>query len=313
MRAMRFLTPCVLLLAVACAHTPAPSSTSTSTPATTAPAATTLPSMEPPATPKPGWLMVYRADTLMRQGKHAEALPLYQQAWAAGNRKGDTAYSAACAAALEGRKDEAMTWLERSVENGFRDAEWMKQDEDLSSLRELPAFTALLAKLPTLPPHAEEGGGGNPELQRLMAEDQADRRPPAGPITPDHWKQIAERDQQRRQRVSELLDAGAAKTGADFFAAALVFQHGNALEDYARARELAAEAARRGHPRGLWLTAAAWDRWLMKAGQPQRFGTQYQLDKATGKMSLYPVDPAVTDAERERWGVPPLAEIRPQM
>lgn len=51
----------------------------------------------------------------------------------------------------------------------------------------------------------------------------------------------------------------------------------------------------------------------MKAGQPQRFGTQYQLDKATGKMSLYPVDPSVTDAERERWGMPPLAEIRPQM
>jgi tetratricopeptide (TPR) repeat protein len=267
--------------------------------------------MEPPASPPPGWLMVHRAESLMKQGKSAEALSLYQQAWASGNRGESTAYSAACAAALEGRKEEAMTWLERSVENGYRDAEWMKQDEDLASLRELPAFTALLARIPTFPPREEEGG--NPELKRLMDEDQADRRPPVGSISPDHWKQIAERDRQRRQRVSELLGAGAAKTGADFFAAALVFQHGDKLEDYARARELAAEAARRGHPRGLWLTAAAWDRWLMRAGQPQRFGTQYTLDKASGKMNLYPVDPAVTDAERSRWGMLPLEELRPKM
>ena len=64
---------------------------------------------------------------------------------------------------------------------------------------------------------------------------------------------------------------------------------------------------------GLWLTAATWDRWLMQAGQPQRFGTQYQFDPATKKMRLYPVDPSVTDAERERWGFPPLAETPQSM
>lgn len=113
--------------------------------------------------------------------------------------------------------------------------------------------------------------------------------------------------------MNELLAQGAAKTGADYLAAALVFQHGNTLEDFAKARELAAEAARKGNPAGLWLTAAAWDRWLMTAGKPQRFGTQYKLDEATKQMRLYPADPTVTDEERERWGFPPLAEIPPSM
>ncbi|WP_257451081.1 TPR end-of-group domain-containing protein [Archangium lipolyticum] len=304
---MRSFAPCLLLLAVACAHSPAPSSTPAGTESS---AAATLPDLEPPSTPPPGWLQVHRADALMKQHKPAEALPLYRQAWEAGNREDGTAYSAACAAALQGQKDEAMTWLTRSVEGGFRDTEWMKQDEDLSSLRELPAFTALVDRIATLPASAQEDA--NPEMKRLMDEDQADRRG-ASLSNPEQFKQIAERDRQRRQRVGELLDAGAAKTGADFFAAALVFQHGNALEDYARARELAAEAARRGHPHALWLTAAAWDRWLMRAGKPQRFGTQYRPDPATKQMRLYPVDPAVTDAERARWGFPPLAELSPGM
>ena len=46
----------------------------------------------------------------------------------------------------------------------------------------------------------------------------------------------------------------------------------------------------------------------MRLGKPQRFGTQYRLD--AGKWVLYAVDPAVTDEERQRWGVPPLAQAR---
>jgi hypothetical protein len=268
--------------------------------------------MEPPASPPPGAKWVRRAEKLMEEKAPDQALPLYQQAWDAGDRRQNIAYGAACAAALLGRKGEAMTWLERSVELGFRDMEWMKQDTDLTSIHAEQAFTALMARIPTLPV-AVKDEGSHPELMRLGDEDQTDRRGDNAPSSPEEWKQVTERDRQRRQRVRELLDAGAVKTGADFFAAALVFQHGDTLEDYARARELAAEAARKGHPVGLWLTAAAWDRWLRQAGQPQRFGTQYTLDEATKQMRLDPVDPSVTDAERERWGFPPLAEIPQSM
>jgi hypothetical protein len=188
----------------------------------------------------------------------------------------------------------------------------MKEDEDLLPLSGEKAFNELLARIPKLPPPVQEAGG-HPELLRLVAEDQAARRNmPASP-TPEFVQQFHERDRQRRQRVDELLAAGAAKTGPDFHAAALVFQHGDTLEDFARARELAAEAARRGHPAALRLTALAWDRWLMKAGRPQRFGSQYVGDREMKQMRLYPVDPSITDEERARWGIQPLSEIPQSM
>jgi hypothetical protein len=93
---MRSFTPYLLLLAVACAHAPA-STDSSPTPTT---GSATLPHMEPPAAPPPAFLSVHRADKLMRSGKPAEALPLYLQAWEAGNQQANTAYSLACATAL---------------------------------------------------------------------------------------------------------------------------------------------------------------------------------------------------------------------
>ncbi|WP_164015309.1 tetratricopeptide repeat protein [Pyxidicoccus trucidator] len=310
---MRIHTPALLLFfAGACAHAPAATETPViaETPGASAPDAQAkapiaeLPFMEAPAAPMPGWRQVKRADALMREGKNAEALALYKEALGAGNSSANTAYSAACAMALLGQKKEALDSLSRAAELGFRDVKWMQQDTDLVSLSGEPAFTALVERIPTLP---ERHSNGNPELQRMFTEDQADRSPP--PASPEAWKAVTARDAQRRTRVKELVASGALKDAADFLAAGFIFQHGDTQEDYAMAREMGAEAARRGNPTGLWLAAAAWDRWLMNAGRPQRFGTQYRGDVQTKKMTLYPVDPSVTDEERARWGFPPLAEI----
>ncbi|NPC81121.1 hypothetical protein HPC49_23200, partial [Pyxidicoccus fallax] len=279
----------------------APATAAAAAPAT---AAAELPHMDPPAKPMPAWEVVKRADRLMGESKHAEALAAYKQALDAGNMGTRTAYSAACAAALLGQKQEALRLLALAEKHGFRNAKWMQQDEDLVSLRGEPAFTAMVQRLPTLPPpHAAQ----NAELQRLFDEDQADRSPP--PSGPEGWKVVSERDAQRRARVKELMAQDALKNGGDHLAAAFIFQHGHAQEDFAMARQLGAEAAKRGHPVGMWIAAAAWDRWLMNAGKPQRFGTQYQFDPQTKQPKLYPVDPSVSDEERARWGFPPLAEI----
>jgi transposase len=61
----------------------------------------------------------------------------------------------------------------------------------------------------------------------------------------------------------------------DYFHAAMVFQHGETLDDFWRAHELAKRGAELGHPNCRWLTAAAYDRWLMNQGKPQKYGTQY--------------------------------------
>jgi hypothetical protein len=142
----------------------------------------------------------------------------------------------------------------------------------------------------------------NEELRRVFEEDQGDR------LAEELPADMRLRDRARRKRVVELLDAGAAETGEDFFHAAMVFQHGEELADYRRAHELALRAAELGHGTGRWLAAAAHDRWLMHEGKPQKYGTQY---RGTGDgFELYEVDPATTDEERAEWNVPPLAEAR---
>lgn len=146
--------------------------------------------------------------------------------------------------------------------------------------------------------------GDNEELRTIFDADQADRR--GGDLTGDPQAQVA-RDSTRRSRVQRLLDSGAATTAADYFHAAMVFQHGGSLAAFRRAHLLANRARDLGHPVGAWLAAASFDRWLTTLGRPQHFGTQFQ-SAADGTWILLPIDPATTDDERAAWGVPSLAE-----
>lgn len=54
----------------------------------------------------------------------------------------------------------------------------------------------------------------------------------------------------------------------------------------------------------LAVCAAAFDRMRVLRGQPQKFGTARAHDGGP-----WPVDPATTDSERAKWGLPPLAEL----
>ncbi|ACB76071.1 TPR end-of-group domain-containing protein [Opitutus terrae] len=56
-------------------------------------------------------------------------------------------YNLACSLALVKRKAEALRALEKAIELGYSDGDWMQQDPDLDSLKNSPAFKALLAKL----------------------------------------------------------------------------------------------------------------------------------------------------------------------
>ncbi len=84
---------------------------------------------------------------------------------------------------------------------------------------------------------------------------------------------LAGRDRARRRWVAELLAAGAAHAD-DLYHAAMVFLHGEKADDWRRAHELALRSAELGHSHARWLAAAAYDRWLMMQGRPQKYGTQ---------------------------------------
>jgi Zn-dependent protease len=57
------------------------------------------------------------------------------------------AYNIACAEARAGRADEALAWIERAVEMGYRNVGAMASDSDLETLRSRPEFEAICDRL----------------------------------------------------------------------------------------------------------------------------------------------------------------------
>ena len=56
-------------------------------------------------------------------------------------------YNLACSYALLNRTDEALASLERSIVLGYRDVRWIREDQDLNSLKKDQRFDVLLQRL----------------------------------------------------------------------------------------------------------------------------------------------------------------------
>ena len=145
----------------------------------------------------------------------------------------------------------------------------------------------------------------NSEVAALFQADRQERidQPAHGTTA---YRAMRERDRQRRERIAALVAAGALEIAEDYYQAAWIFQHGDVPDDAWHAYSLALKAAELGYQPARWLTAAAFDRWLMSQGRPQKYGTQYVSDGE--RQRLWDVDPATTDEDRARWDVPPLEE-----
>jgi hypothetical protein len=151
----------------------------------------------------------------------------------------------------------------------------------------------------------------NEELRALFIADQAERNDHPEYDTPE-YRRLRERDAARRGRVAEMIGEASLTSPEDYFHAALIFQHGETVEDIWQAHELAQRAAEMGATESMgyidsrWLAAAALDRWLMYQGRPQKYGTQFVSDGK--RYRLWDLDPATTDEERAASNVPPLEE-----
>jgi hypothetical protein len=165
-------------------------------------------------------------------------------------------------------------------------------------------FCAVSAVAGAAPAHTD-----NPRLTQLYDQDQTQRHE-GHPFT---GEQIVAQDEERQKEVLGIMRTGDLSTANDYYHAAMVFQHANAPEDNALAYGLAVTAARIDpeNKKAKWLSAAAWDRALMRRHKPQWYGTQFVKNFGTGKWELYQVDEtAVTDSDREKAGVPPIARQR---
>jgi adenylate cyclase len=87
------------------------------------------------------------AAALMRLGRREEALERGRRAFAVDPEDPAVLYNVACNYALAGSGDEAINHLEKALQNGFGQREWLENDSAMDPIRGDPRFQALLRKM----------------------------------------------------------------------------------------------------------------------------------------------------------------------
>jgi hypothetical protein len=81
---------------------------------------------------------------LHMDGQFDEAIELFKQAAAAGHSQGPSLYNVACGYSRMGNKDKAFEYLEKAWAAGYREADHMRQDEDLDNIRNDKRFEEIV-------------------------------------------------------------------------------------------------------------------------------------------------------------------------
>lgn len=113
----------------------------------------------------------------------------------------------------------------------------------------------------------------------------------------------------RAEKARSIVEAGGAKSAADYLHAAVILVETDSDENLALAQEWALKSAELGEDKGFRVAAEATDKHLVKLGMHQRYGTQYVYEHVLKAWRLYPCDPRTTDAERKAMGVPSMEEL----
>lgn len=151
----------------------------------------------------------------------------------------------------------------------------------------------------------------NKIIYKIFLDDQKDHSAVKIRIynNEDDWEKLSKRDKRRQEKILQILkNKKLIISGEDYFMAGIIFQHGTTITDSKKAISLAKKGAEMGNDRAKWLYAAATDRLLIRQGEKQKFGTQYQ--KKNKKWQLNPVDKRTTDKERAKYNVVTLKEAR---
>ena len=252
------------------------------------------------------WTVRREAFTAYSQKQYAACGTRFEEA-ARLNRweRGEDLYSSACCKALAGDTDGAFGALRLALDLGYTKADTVASDSDLAPLHTDPRWTTLVDDFKKRRASVRESV--NDQLASMYDEDQKERRETPRQEWSKRWPMIEAHDRERRHKADEILRSGKKFVAEDYYNAAMLFQHGENLQDIERAEELALKAVELDpkHGAARWLVAAARDRKLMRLGKPQLYGTQF-VPGNDGKVVRYRVDPTVSDEERAKWNVPPL-------
>ena len=96
----------------------------------------------PPVFKPSAWEWTFRASDLKRRDPEA-ARKLLEEGLEAWPESPSILYEFGCWEAQHGDKEKALDWLRRAAETEPKIRDWLNEDDDLSSLRDEPAFQAL--------------------------------------------------------------------------------------------------------------------------------------------------------------------------
>src|SRR5437868_1407354 len=98
-------------------------------------------------TPDDARAWYFSAGALMRLGQREEATERARRASTIDPEDSGVLYNVGCIHALAGSTDEALDHLDKAIQNGFGQREWVENDSDWDAVRNEPRFQALLRKL----------------------------------------------------------------------------------------------------------------------------------------------------------------------
>jgi hypothetical protein len=178
------------------------------------------------------------------------------------------------------------------------------------SPQEIIAQAKLVQKcdpIPAKPIVLVPSGAVSSRIKRLFDEDQQGRM-----VEKIDWDTLQRTDQMRRQEVIQYILRDQLSIDTDFIGAGFIYQHGPCADSYLLAHQLAGYAIALSEgivstgqlqQSSRWLYAAAYDRYLLTNGLPQRFGTQYRFAGPNCSNVPAPFDPKTTSEERTLYGV----------
>ncbi len=105
---------------------------------------------------------------LYQAGEYDKALECAEKMHEMKSDDVETFYSLACLHCINGNKDKAYKWLEKSVEAGFPDAAHLKADDDFKTIRAEDRFRALVDKLEKM--QGDEEGEDEAPAKKTKAE-----------------------------------------------------------------------------------------------------------------------------------------------
>ena len=90
---------------------------------------------------------IHLGNSYLERGEHDKALEQYKRALELEPKNSIVHYNIACSYARMKKVEEALDALERSVQCGYRDVDWMEKDADLDNLRDSPRYKALVRRM----------------------------------------------------------------------------------------------------------------------------------------------------------------------